>query len=261
MAPIRGLVLPPAQGADARQRAGDKGPAASCPREGAQARAGHGSVPARGCRCPDLPCLPCPSVHPAPVLAGMAGAQLGTRWANPGTGAVLPLPWALCLHCSGVALLQLCPSQDAAGLKWGAVGHRAMGREQKAQMGPQQRVANITHVARVPLCLSFPSCYWGPCECSMFPHHSPSRGCLCPHSPQLVAISLSGGSCHWCCRVQLGLCPPTESRGALGHDAKWCRSPRGRDWTWPQLKGTQVGGTGTDSPLSMGDAGSREAES
>lgn len=122
-------------------------------------------------------------------------------------------------------------------------------------------MANITHVSRVPLCLSFPSCYWGPCECSMFPHHSPSRGCLCPHSPQLVANSLSGGSCHWCCRVQLGLCPPTETRGALGHDAKWCRSPRGRDWTWPQLKGIQVGGTGTDSPLSVGDAGSREAES
>lgn len=203
-----------------REQMPDKGPGTKArlpraPGKGRRRVQGTGAVPSRGCRCPDLPCLPCPSAHLAPTLAGMIRAQLGTRWPSPGTGAVPPLPWALCPHCSGAGLCcgpsPALPISGCSGAEMWCRGDTATGREQKARMGAQQRVANITHVSPVPLCLSFPSHYWGPCECPVSPHHPPPHGRLCPHSPQLAANPLSGGSCH-----STGLGTPSVLPGAAG---------------------------------------------
>lgn len=93
----------------------------------------------------------------------------------------------------------------------------------------------ISRVAPVPLCLSFPRCYWGglvnvlcsptiPLLVAAFVPTPPSW----LQTPCLGAAATAQGWEHRCCRVQLGLCPPTDSRGALGHGAKRCQTPQGK---------------------------------
>lgn len=189
-------------------------------------------------RCPRSP-------HPGWHSRGAVGYQVAQPWhwfrAIPPTGTVPGTAPAAGL-CYGRLLAlhpQCCPSQGAAGLRWGVVGHRATGREQKTRMGPQQRMANVGQIPPVPPCLSFPSCYRGPCE-SPSPclpptvplptaraGQAPAQPCpsrLCPRSPQLAAnppsrgaaaasVTARGRERRRCCRAQLGLCPPGGSRG------------------------------------------------
>lgn len=184
MAPIRGFEARQARvwrcrrlGEQiARQRAGDKGPAASCPGEAAQACAGRGCWPGLGAATaprPPVPTMPQVPTRPPPWLA-----RPGHSWVPGGTTLALvpchppqPSQCPALLQAWGcaVAPLQLCnPSAACLGVQqgWTGVqwGHRAMGREQKAWTGPQQRMANTGQVLPVPPCLNFPSCYWGPCE-------------------------------------------------------------------------------------------------
>lgn len=188
-----------------REQMPDKGPGTKArlpraPGKGRRRVQGTGAVPSRGCCCPDPLCLPCPSVHLAPALAGVAGAQLGTRWANPGTGAVPSLPWALCPHCSGAKLCcgpsPALPISGCSGAEMGCRGAQSYGegaerRDGTTAEGGKYHVWLQSHCASVS-----PAAIGGPCECFVFPHHPPPRGRLCPHSPQLATNPLSGGSCH-----------------------------------------------------------------
>lgn len=131
-----------------------------------------------------------------------------------------------------MAPLQLCPSQGAVGLKWGAGGHRAMGGSRKhgrdhsrgwqiSHVSLQSHRASVSPAAIGGL-VNVPCCPTIPLPTAAFVPTPPSW----LQTPCLGAAATAQGREHH--RVQLGLCPPTDSRGALGHNAKQCQIPQGK---------------------------------
>lgn len=70
-----------------------------------------------------------------------------------------------------------------------------------------------------------------------------------------AAATAQGRERHRCCRVQLGLCPPTESRGALGHDAKRCQTSQGKGQDMAPVERYPGGGHWRRQPPQHGRCG------
>lgn len=249
----------------------DKGPGTKArlpraPGKGRRRVRAVGASPAWGLPLPPVPAVPrCP---PGPRSGWHGRGALGHRvarcwhWshATPRAGAVpgTALGTGLCPGPSPALHPQRCPPRGAVGLGWGAVGHGATRRGQKAWMGPQQRIANTRQVAPVPTCLSFPSRCWGPLcpvsppqSLSPWPGHSPAHATFVPAPCSWLQTHRPHGSCHLRRSTGLGTPPvPPGAAGAVpthgvpgglwGTMPNGTRPPKGRGGTWPPPHGTRV---------------------
>lgn len=289
MAPIRGFEARQARvwrcrrlwEQIARQRAGDKGPAASCPGEGAQARAVCGCWPGLGAAAaPRPPRPPCPGAHPHPGWhgRGAVGYQVAQCWhwshATPPTVPGTALGMGLCCGPSLALHPQRCPSRGAVGLGWGAVGHRAMGRSRERGRGhnrgwqmpgrsSQSHCVSVSPAA-IGVLVKAPYPVSAPRSLSPRPgqgrlRHSPPQAAFVPAPRSWLQTHRPGGSCPLCHSTGPGTPPvPPGAAGAVptrgvpgglwGTMPNGVRPPRGRDGTWPQPSSTQAVGISTGSP-------------
>lgn len=187
------------------------------------------ALTSRACRVPV-------SIRPCPGW-GTVRYQVGRAWhwccATPATGPLPALLWCEALMQPPNPAL---PTSRCSGAEMGCRGAKGYGDGAESMGWDHSRGWQISHMSLQSRCASVsPAATGGVVNVPCFPTIPLPTATFVPTPPSRLqspclgaAATAQGQERHRRCRVQLGLCPPTESRGASGHDAKRCWIPQGK---------------------------------